>query len=227
MSCISNLNNTDFLIMFLTLFSMLYGYIRGFIKESLSIISLITSSIICIHLYPSISEAIEKYVDLPLIADGISLLILFLTVYSIFGIISNLITKNMRNTSLKILDKNFGIIFGFIRSIVILSLLNIIFTWTLWKTDLPEWLENSKSINVINHSSKFILNFLPEKVLSNINKIFDTSYNFNNKIENLDKNSIKKFSEPILKNNSRDKKEGYNKNDNESLDRLFNIENDN
>ena len=225
MNFIGNLNNIDFFIMFVTLISMFYGYIRGFAKESLSIFSLIISSLICIHLYPSISEYVKNYINLPVIADGISLLVLFFTIYSLLSIVTNLLLNSITNSSIKIIDKNFGIIFGFVRAIIILSLINIILTWTIWKKEIPKWLLEAKSTSIINDSSKLLLSFVPNEVLYKISTIFNTTNYLNRSREIINNNRINDFSEPALKKNTNENKEGYTKNDNESLDKLFNIEN--
>ena len=55
----------------------------------------------------------------------ISINIIFF-IYSCFGTIIRFITKKINNTSLEIFDKNFGIIFGFIKAMIILSIINIL-----------------------------------------------------------------------------------------------------
>ena len=134
------------------------------------------------------------------------------------------LVKSISNTPLEIFDKNFGIIFGFIKAMVILSFINIMLVLTLWNNGYPSWIKESKSINIISYTSNIILNILPRNTLNKLKEIF--------KIKNLEKfesNSeafkIEKYGEPELKKDKYEKKEGYSKNDNESLDKLFNIEN--
>ena len=157
MSFINNFNQLDILILILTIISMIYGYLRGLIKEILSIFSLIISVYISINLYPEISSFIKKYIDMIILADSISFAVLFLFIYSIVNIFSNFIVSNISNTSLKIFDKNFGILFGFFRALLIFSLINIILNWVVWKKSTPEWVNDSKAMLLINYTSnKFI-----------------------------------------------------------------------
>ena len=80
-------------------------------------------------------------------------ILLFLFLYSLINIFSNFIVSSITNTPIRILDKNFGILFGFFRALLIFSLLNILLYLTLWKKNIPEWLNNSKSMVLINYTS--------------------------------------------------------------------------
>ncbi len=223
MSFINNLNNTDFVVMLIILLAMLYGYFRGFIREFLSIFSIFFSGYLSIYFYPNISLFIKKFIEMGIITDIISLSILFFFIYSCFGILIKILVKKVNSTSLEIFDKNFGILFGFIKAMVLLSVLNIILVLTIWKQTYPSWVIESKSFNVVRYSSRVILKIMPSSTLNELKNIF--------KIENLSNlNNNKKFKaeqygEPELNNNEFMKKEGYSDNDNESLDKLFNIEN--
>ncbi|MBV68439.1 MAG: hypothetical protein CMJ08_01390 [Pelagibacterales bacterium] len=224
MSFINNLNNADFLVMLLILLAMLRGYLRGFVKEFLSIFSIFFSGYIAIYFYPSISLFIKKYIEMGVISDIISLSILFFFIYSCFGTVIRFITKKINNTSLEIFDKNFGIIFGFIKAMIILSIINILLVITLWKENYPSWINESKSLNLIKYSSNVILKIIPSNTMVQLKEIFkiDIPKNFNNGSKDF---KAEQYGEPDLNENKYKKKEGYSNNDNESLNKLFNIEN--
>ena len=74
---------------------MLRGYLRGFVKEFLSIFSIFISGYISIYFYPNISLFIKKYLEMGVIADIISLSILFFFIYSCFSTIIKFITKKL------------------------------------------------------------------------------------------------------------------------------------
>ena len=223
MSFINNLNNADFLVMLLILLAMLRGYLRGFVKEFLSIFSIFFSGYISIYFYPSISLFIKKYIEMGVISDIISLSILFFFIYSSFSVIIRFVTKKIHNSSLEIFDKNFGILFGFIKVMFLLSVLNIIMLLTFWKTGYPSWANDSKSLNVIGYSSSLVLKLTPQHTLEEFKRIFglkELPYS-----DNVNATQPEEYGEPNLKNFDTKQKDGYSENDNESLDKLFNIEN--
>jgi len=225
LSLINNLNNTDFIVMLITLISMFYGYNRGLVKEILSILSLIFSGYLSLNFYPNISKFLKQYINLDYLTDALSFGILFLFIYSVLVIFSGFIAKFIKSISLEILDKNLGIIFGFIRSLFLLSIINILMIWFVWREDIPIWIKEAKSANIINYSSNILLNFVPKKNIVDLEQTFDIKIKEKMSLYPKFNEDIKKLSEPAMKNPKINSK-GYSKNDNESLDQLFNIEND-
>ena len=227
MSFINNFNQIDILIIILTIISMIYGYSRGLIKEILSILSLLISVYISINVYPNISLFIKEYIEMAVLADSISFALMFLFLYSLINIFSNFIVSSITNTPIRILDKNFGILFGFFRALLIFSLLNILLYWTLWKKNIPEWLNNSKSMILINYTSDKLIQILPSRSLKSIEQLFNISLDngikkFINKEKQLDK-----YNEPVINLKKDNNQKGYSESDNDSLDKLFNIESNN
>ena len=227
MSFINNFNQIDILIIILTIISMIYGYSRGLIKEILSILSLLMSVYISINVYPNISLFIKEYIEMAVLADSISFALMFLFLYSLINIFSNFIVSSITNTPIRILDKNFGILFGFFRALLIFSLLNILLYWTLWKKNIPVWLNNSKSMILINYTSNKLIQILPSKSLESIEQLFNISFDngikkFINKKKQLDK-----YNEPVINLKKDSNQKGYSESDNDSLDKLFNIESNN
>ena len=225
MNFINNFNQLDILILILTIVSMIYGYLRGLIKEILSIFSLLISVYISINLYPEISSFIKKYIEMVILADSISFAILFLLIYSLINIFSNFIVSNISNSPLKILDKNFGILFGFFRALLIFSLINVLLNWVVWKKNIPEWINSSRTMVLINYTSNKFIKVLPKGSIKKIEKTFNIS--LDNKIKDLIKNKkrLDKYNEPVI--NPQKNNKGYSDSDNDSLDKLFNIESNN
>ncbi len=206
---------------------MIYGYSRGLIKEILSILSILIAVYISINVYPNISLFIKEYIEMALLADSISFALMFLFLYSLINIFSNFIVSSITNTPIRILDKNFGILFGFFRALLIFSLLNILLYWTLWKKNIPEWLGNSKSMVLISYTSDKLIQILPSRSLKSIEQLFNISLdNGLEKFINKEK-QLNKYNEPIINLKKDDNQKGYSDSDNDSLDKLFNIESNN
>ena len=227
MSFINNFNQIDILIIILTIISMIYGYSRGLIKEILSILSILLSVYISINVYPNISLLIKEYIEMAVLADSISFALMFLFLYSLINIFSNFIVSSITNTPLRILDKNFGILFGFFRALLIFSLLNILLYSTLWKQNIPEWLNNSKSMVLINYTSDKLIQILPNRSLKSIEQLFSISLDNGIKKFITKEKQLDKYNEPVINLKKDDNKQGYSESDNDSLDKLFNIESNN
>ena len=79
---------------------------------------------------------------------------------------------------------------------------------------------------LINYTSDKLIRILPSKSLKSIEQLFNISLDngikkFINKEKQLDK-----YNEPVINLKKDDNQQGYSESDNDSLDKLFNIESD-
>ena len=125
---------------------------------------------------------------------------------------------------MEIFDKNFGIIFGFVKAMIILSILNILLVITIWKESYPSWIIESKSLNLVRYGSNILVNIIPLNTINQLQKIFEIDISQSISDDSKDFQA-EQYGEPDLNKNKILKKEGYSNNDNESLNKLFNIEN--
>ena len=84
---------------------------------------------------------------------------------------------------------------------------------------------NQNLLNLIRYGSNIILKIIPLNTMAQLKDLFkiDIPKNFNN--NNSKDFKAEQYGEPDLNENKYKKKEGYSNNDNESLNKLFNIEN--
>ena len=181
-------NIVDIISFIIIIISVLLSFSRGLIRECYTIISWILSFFSAIQFGPMILPLIlgipflEEFLlgncPLAIIISYIITFVLSITFFSILIIILNVSKTNETQTILSSLDKFGGILFGFIRSIIILLLI-LIFTQDL----LPDFNFKSEINNSINQS--IISNFLePSKtylsdiIYENGEKWLKTTYNF-------------------------------------------------
>ncbi len=188
-------NVVDIISLIIIIISVLLSYSRGLIRECFTIISWILSFFSTIQFGPMILPLIlgipfiEEFLlgncPLAIIISYIVTFVLSITFFSILIIVLNISKTTDNQSMLSIFDKFGGILFGFIRSIIILLLI-LIFTQDL----LPDFNFKSEINNSIKKS--MIFNFLePSKIYiseiiyENGEKWLKTTYNFvlNNKCE--------------------------------------------
>ena len=181
-------NAVDIVSLVIILVSVFLSFSRGLIRECYTIISWILSFFSAIQFGPIILPVIldTPFLDefllgncpLAIIISYVITFVLSITFFSIILIVFNFSKSNETQTIINNLDKFGGILFGFMRSVIILLLI-LIFTQDL----LPDFNFKSKINNSINNS--LTSNFLePSKIyLSNIiyengEKWLNTTYNF-------------------------------------------------
>ncbi len=166
--------SVDIIIICIVLLSLVFGWVRGLTKEILSIIAWFGGGYLAVILFPYTKELTRSYINHGLIADFITvcgLFVLFLTIISIFNYFcSNFIKKSV----LSVTDKALGAIFGVVRGVLIVAVLDLIIAQCMLN-ETPKWIEDSKLRPTITSVSDFIILILPDstqsKILSHMNQI--------------------------------------------------------
>jgi membrane protein required for colicin V production len=117
-------NWIDYIILTIILLSTLIGILRGFIKESISLLVWIAAIIIAVKFFPMAGNYLhQRYVTSLAAANVIGFSGLFLSTLLIGLVVSVLLTLLIEHTGLTATDRLLGIIFGLARGILIVSLL--------------------------------------------------------------------------------------------------------
>jgi len=240
------LNNLDIVILICFAVSILIAFVRGFVTEILSILGLIIFSLLVIYLSPVLTPVLNKYIASSLFAQIASFLIIMAVFYTVWIICSNQLVKRIRTSTLSFMDKLFGLIFGFLRMLIILG-----FCFLIVKSVLPEELEKemikeSRFFILAKTSSDMIENMLPEDFVEDTLKSFDQigkakpqeedkkekadekmptdmdQEQMNKMFEKLVKPELKK-EENKTKNDKKTEEMGYDSKEIKNLDRLIDI----
>ena len=153
---------TDITIISLTLLSSLLGASRGFVKEFLSITKWIISGYITFITFEKAKNIYEEILKDSPILDFIAGGSVFILCFLILSIFFNFLSKIINLHSLGFTDKLLGLIFGFLRIILIFSLTFILYENIFFNHDKPSWMINSFSIEYIEKLSEYLENKLPE-----------------------------------------------------------------
>ena len=216
-----NINILDIILFLGILISLIIGYSRGFVKEALSIINWLLAAWLAFKYYFNLKTITLNFIETNIIADAISFGILFIFSIIILTILSNLISKNIKNSLLAPLDRIMGMIFGIIRAILLIIVLFLAGNQTVWVNNtLPKWIYNAFSFPIIISTTNYLKNILPNDFFAiDIKAINIQELNLNRLI---DKNKL--FNEPEVNKNI-ENESSYTPAEIEQMNRLNNIEN--
>lgn len=188
----SNFGIVDIAIVSVALVSIIIGFIRGVTKEILSLLSWGGSIFLTIMSFSWASGVARLYIKHGLIADFVTICVLFILFLTLISILNYVFSGFIKKSMLKGIDSFFGGVFGVIRGILILVVLEMTFTQYIWTEVTPELLVESKLRPLVMKSASFVLLILPEKyqqiIISQMNQL--------NK-DNIQKFLIKEFSGSI------------------------------
>ena len=143
----------DFIFLTLTIFSSFLGLSRGFIKEFLSLIKWLLSLYIAFISFEKTKIILSNFLKDSEILDLIAATSTFLITFLILTFIFNFLSKFLSLKGIGFIDKFLGFLFGFLRMILIFSLLFIIYTDIFYNLERPTWFNNSYSIKYIEKIS--------------------------------------------------------------------------
>lgn len=247
------LNNIDIVILIGFAISMLVAFIRGFVKEVLSILGLALFVVLVVYLSPLMLPWFGKYISSQILAQIVVFLVIMAVFYAIWIISTDKLIARIRTSTLSFMDRLFGLIFGMFRALLILG-----FCFLIIKIVLPEELKkgiikDSKFFIVAQTTSDMIEKMLPDKFIEDTVKSFEDMNKVEKKKESeketkdkeakpeetkglpttVDQEQMNKMFEQLIKpevksdkNTATDKNtesKGYDNKETKNLDRLIDI----
>ena len=160
---------TDVVIISITIISSFLGWSKGFVKEFLSLSKWLISSYIAFISFEKTKLLLSNYFKDSLILEVVAASSIFILVFIILSMIVNFLSKIISLGSLGLIDKILGFIFGFIRILLIFSLLIILYESIFLNSDQPQWMIESFLIDHIKNITNFFQNkFLEFNLNDNI-----------------------------------------------------------
>ncbi len=229
----------DIFVAIIILGSVLISFLRGLIREVLTIFGIgggfaaaYTGGPLfapMVHGWIGVVEEEgkepEKFMGtlpMPLLADGLAYLSIFIIVVIILSIASHFLAEFVKNVGLGALDRTLGIFFGFARGIVVLGLLYLPFYYLPGEDQKNEWFKSSKTHLYLEASSRWINGFMPqdisEKMENGVDKV-DKVTGAQRKLKELGILDTKTLDEVSEK--SQDALDGYNEEFRGGMDELI------
>jgi membrane protein required for colicin V production len=162
------LNNLDVVILIIVCISALVAVVRGATKELLSIIGWVLSAVAVYYLLPIVNPIAKNYIASDLLSQLVSGAII-LVLFCVFWLLTaDKISSQIRASKLSSLDRIFGFVFGILRGVVIVILLQIMVA-----TLAPEEVESgifaeSKYFQLAGESAEPIKNLIPDEWLDKV-----------------------------------------------------------
>lgn len=215
------LNNVDVIILIGVAVSMLIAFVRGFVKEVLSILGLILFLALTIYLVPVIEPFMGKYIASALMAKFVVFLLIMAVFYALWIISTDKLIARIRTSTLSFMDRLFGLLFGFLRAVLILG-----FCFLVVKIVLPEELKegplkDSKYFKMAEPCSNLIEKMLPENFVENTVKSVEDINKAEKKTDSKKEPEANK--DTSKEDKTKDKAGLPSKADQEQMDKMFEL----
>jgi len=115
----------DIIIAIALVTSIIIGFVRGFVKESISIATLVIAIWASLYFGPAVGEVSESWLSSLAAQTWFGRILVFAIILSIGGLLGWGISKLVRLSVLSGLDRMMGSLFGMLRGVLLVALLVI------------------------------------------------------------------------------------------------------
>ena len=122
--------------------SALISLMRGFVREALSLVGWLAAFWIALTFADDLANLFLTGISVPSIRIIVAFTILFVVTLVVMAIINNLAGQLIKKSGLKGTDRMIGMLFGFARGVVVVSVLVLLAGFTTMTQD-PWWKESA------------------------------------------------------------------------------------
>ena len=157
----------DYAILGILLISSFISLIRGFVKEALSLAGWVAAFWISLSFSVSLSRLLSSSIEDPSFRLIVAFVILFVLTLVVSSVANFFISKLVQRTGLSGTDRFLGVIFGFLRGALVVSVLVLL----SGLTSLPKesWWADSLLLFRFQAIAVWMRDFLPANVAANFN----------------------------------------------------------
>jgi membrane protein required for colicin V production len=159
------MTSADLIIIAILALSALLAFMRGFVREVLSIGAWVGAALATIYGFPLAQPYARKYIEVALFADIAAGVTIFVVALILLTILSHALSKNVRDSALGAVDRSLGLLFGLVRGAVLVCLAYLVMAWAIPPEDRPVWIAQSRTLPLVQQGAGLLLKILPESAL--------------------------------------------------------------
>lgn len=168
------------------LISCIIAFLRGFIRETLTILGVVGGAFAAISVGPGLSPVVQGWfgiedgaeepaklfdvLPMTMVADLVAYGGIFILVVIILSIISHMLSGWAKAIGLGTLDRSFGVLFGIARGVVLLALLYLPVYVMVDEETRDGWFAQSRTRPYVESGAEWAKNLLPESVTRDMEK---------------------------------------------------------
>lgn len=179
----------DIVVLFVLLVSAVIAFIRGIIRESLTILGVVGGMFMAYFFAPFLQPFVRGWLGVKdvvdgadsvqsekifgifppdVLADGLSYSAIFILVVILLSIVSHILAESAKSLGLGAIDRTLGVVFGLARGVLILAVLYAPFHYFMDKATKEAWFGSSASHVYIEMTTAALSNFVPDETLQKL-----------------------------------------------------------
>ncbi|GEM_PF-640673 len=156
------INFFDGVIFAILFFSCLISFVRGFVKETLSLAAWVSAAIITLYNAEKVSSWLAPHVGKPVVATVLGTLCTYFFSLIFFSMLNRVIGKYTKSgKDVGILDNLLGMVFGFAKGTLIIVLSFFSYSTIVSKEEYPTWMKSAKTLPYVERTTAAMVNSFP------------------------------------------------------------------
>ena len=155
----------DLIIIGVIVLSALISLIRGFVKESISLVTWIVAGVLALRYYAPMADLLEPFINSVTLRQWVGGGILFVITLIVGAIVNFIISQLVSKTGLSGTDKALGVVFGAARGVLIVTMVVLLASLT----PMPEasWWQESTMITFFQQLAEWVRGVIPVDAVAN------------------------------------------------------------
>jgi membrane protein required for colicin V production len=147
--------------------SALISLIRGFVKESISLVTWVVAGMLALRYYTPMAELLEPFINAPALRQWVGGGILFVATLVVGAIVNWIVSQLVSKTGLSGTDKALGVVFGAARGVLIVTMLVLLASLT----PMPEtsWWQASGTVGFFQQLAEWTRGVIPADAVGKFN----------------------------------------------------------
>jgi len=149
--------------------SGILAYIRGFVREVLSVAAWVGAAFVTLYGYRPLQPVTHQYIENPMVADLVTGAALFIGALIVFSLLASVLSRSVRESAASGFDRALGFAFGVLRGVVLVCLLYLSAAW-FWQNNLPPAITEARTFPLIDGSTQILLALVPDETRESAEK---------------------------------------------------------
>lgn len=155
------MTSVDLVLLAVMILSGLIAFVRGLVREVLSIVAWLGAAAVSFTFLPTIRPWISPYMPSPEWTDPAGYIILFLIALIVFSLIAKTIGGAVRSSPISGIDRTLGLVFGLARGAVLAIIVYIVACMAIPPERWPPSVLESRSLPYIYTGAAWIARQIP------------------------------------------------------------------
>lgn len=158
----------DFVVVGIVLVSGIFAYVRGFVREALSLAAWILAAVIAYYAFPYTVPFFGRFLPRGPVANVVAAAVLFILALMVLHVIAKLAAGRVKHSALSPIDRTLGLLFGLARGLLLVCVGYIVLAW-FWPPNghRPRWFATAHSLPYLQVGADQIESFFSRSTRTN------------------------------------------------------------